>query len=410
MEVDHELVDTSLMSSADVLPESGQPRLGRSARFGNWLDENKWPITVYTSTRVALFAFAVILDAVFGIFIHRESLSREFGNWDGWWYIRIATIGYHHSIGHVQTSLGFFPLYSMAIWLVAHALFCSYVIAGFIISTIGGLVATIQVQRLARDWWGPAVARKSVLLFCLFPGSIIFSMVYSEGILIPLVLGCLLALSHKKWVLAGVLAGVATAVGPDALTVIPMCLAASFVQLRKYGWHDTDARRSLIAPALSPFGAVAFASFLWAWTGTPFASFIAQSKGWHERTTPLAMPNQLLMLIHEIGFRLRWSRINLNIPIGLLGLVFLIVGLRWLWRDRRTVPLEAMVFTIFMSFLMVTSLHVPPTPRLLITAFPVVLIFAKRLQGRAWTRMIWITGALFFLLSAFTYVGSFIRP
>jgi hypothetical protein len=116
------------------------------------------------------------------------------------------------------------------------------------------------------------------------------------------------------------------------------------------------------------------------------------------------------MLIHEIGFRLRWSRINLNIPIGLLGLVFLIVGLRWLWRDRRTVPLEAMVFTIFMSFLMVTSLHVPPTPRLLITAFPVVLIFAKRLQGRAWTRMIWITGALFFLLSAFTYVGSFIRP
>ena len=49
------------------------------------------------------------------------------------------------------------------------------------------------------------------MIFCLFPGSIVFSMVYAEGLLIPLAAGCILALQRRRWVMAGALAGLATA-------------------------------------------------------------------------------------------------------------------------------------------------------------------------------------------------------
>jgi hypothetical protein len=405
----------------------------RATRFGKRFDELKWALAVYASTRIALLLLAVVCAAIFAgrpvqvgpmhvshPLVVPESLAQELANWDGWWYIHIAVRGYPTHVSHLQTTLGFFPLYSILIWLTTHILFCSDVVAGMVISGVGGLVATVQVQRLATHWWGPEVGRKAVVFFCLFPGSIVFSMVYPEGLLLPLAGGCMLALRHKRWALAGLLAGLATATGPDALPLVPMCLAASFVQLREHGWRDRTARRSLVAPALSPTGAVAFAAFLWAWTGTPFANYIAQKHGWHEKTTPFAIPSQLLALMHELGLRVHWwmirtgsgksPPIDLNRVVVLLGTAFLAIGLIWLWKDRKTVPLEVLVYSAFVAVVMVTSAHVPPSPRLLLAGFPVVLVFAKRLHGNAWKSAVPITGVSLLVLSGLTYVGMTLRP
>jgi hypothetical protein len=402
---------------------------GSASGIGKRIDELKWPLAVYAGTRMVLLLLAIICAAIFAgrhvqvgslIVRHphvvRESLSQELANWDGWWYVHLALRGYPVHASHLQTTLGFFPLYPISIWVTAHILFCPDVVAGMVVSGIGGLVATVQVQRLTKHWWGPEVSRKAVLLFCLFPGSIIFSMVYPEGLFIPLAAGCMLALTHKRWALAGVLAGLATAIEPDALSLIPMCLAASFVQLRESGWRDRAARRSLLAPALSPLGAVAFASFLWAWTGTPFASYIAQKHGWHEKTTPFAIPTQLVDLLHEIDVHFHWfsgsgrQAFDLNRVVVLLGTVILVIGLIWLWRDRKTVPLEVLVYSAFMAVFMLTSSHVPPSPRLLLADFPVVLIYAKRMRGRIWRWAVPITGTTLLVLCGLTYVGNTLRP
>ncbi|HET9091901.1 MAG TPA: mannosyltransferase family protein [Acidimicrobiales bacterium] len=380
------------------------------SRLDRWRQELAWPFLVYGSTRLALIVLAVVCDVAFGSVVPKLSISHEFGNWDGWWYIRVATLGYPTQISHAQTTLGFFPLYSMVMWLVSHLLMSSYVIGGLVVSLVGGLVATVLVQRLATDWWGPEVARKAVLVFCLFPGSVVFTMDYSEGLLIPLVAGTMLALHHRRWLLAGVLAGLATGIGPDALTVVAMCATASLVQFWRYGWRDSEARRSLVAPLLAPAGAVAFALFLKVWTGSFFASFIAQRDGWHESTSPLAIPNQLVGLAREVTSPAHLAAINLNNIVALLGTAFLVVGLRWLWRDRRTLPVEVWVYVAAMTFLMVTSAHVPPNPRLLITAFPVVLVFAKWVHGQAWRNLVYVTAASLIGLSALTFVGSVLRP
>lgn len=387
-------------------------------RAGSWQErwealraELKWPAATYLSTRVGLFVLALICDVAFSS-VRSTSITHELSNWDGGWYVRLATLGYlrHVPPVHEQTTLGFFPLYSMTMWVTAHIFMVPYFVAGVVVSFFGGLIATVMVQRLTTQWWGPATARKAVLFFCLFPGSVVFSIDYSEGLLIPLVLGCLLALRKRRYLLAGILAGLATGIGPDALTIIPACAAASFVEIRRNGWGDPKARRSLLAPLLAPFGAAAFAAFLWIWTGTPLADYMAQHNAWHEKTNPLAIPHQLALLLGEIGTHFTFSHVNLNYVSGLAGTVFLLFGLLYLWRERRQLPLEVLVFVAGMTFLMLTSWNVPPNPRMLITAFPVVLVFAKWVRGASWTRLVWVSGAFLLIMSSLNYVGAVLRP
>jgi hypothetical protein len=380
------------------------------SRFALLRDELRWPALTYVSTRLVLLVLAVACDLVFGPIIPKTSLAHEIGNWDGFWYIRVATLGYPHVAVSAQTTLGFFPLYPMVMWLVSHLLHCSYVIGGLVVSLVGGLVATVLVQRITTSWWGPETAKKAVLLFCLFPGSVVFSMDYSEGMLIPLIIGCMLALERRRWVLAGVLAGLATAIGPDALTLVVLCGVACLLQFWRYGWHDSDARRSVWAALLAPAGAIAFALFLKVWAGSALASYTAQRTGWGERTSLLAVPDMLVRVVSALVVPGHLALLNWNDVIGLAGTAWLVVGLGWMWRNRVTIPIEVWAFVAAMTFLMVTSTHVPPNPRMLITAFPVVLIAARVLRGRAWDRLIWATGASFVVLSVMTYVASILRP
>src|SRR5581483_3462511 len=188
-------------------------------------------------------------------------------------------------------------------------------------------------QRLAASWWGEPAARRAVWIFCLFPGSVVFSMVYAEGIMLPLAAGCLLALQRRRWVLAGVLAGLATATEPEALVLIPVCAMSAALELRR---HGLSARRALLAPALSTVGAGAFAIFLWLWTGSPFASLIAQRDGWSERSDGLALVHLARNLGSEISLRhFNHPTIDLNLVVGLAGAVILIALLVLVLRNWR---------------------------------------------------------------------------
>jgi hypothetical protein len=249
----------------------------------------RFPILVYLGTRLALMVMAVVESQV-----RQHAFTGELSNWDGMWYRALAATGYPHHAYHFQTTLGFLPGYSLLMWPLGRLLFALGVgggsiltamsVAGIIISGIGGLVAAILIQKLAEGWWGASAGRRAVILFCLFPGSVVFSMVYSEGVMLPLAIGCILALQRRRWLLAGVLAGLATTTEPDAFVLIAVCAAAALVELWRHGWRDAGARRSLLAPVLSVTGVVAVGAFLWAWTGTPLASYHAQHYGGKRQT------------------------------------------------------------------------------------------------------------------------------
>ncbi|MCU1490986.1 MAG: hypothetical protein JWM85_2391 [Acidimicrobiaceae bacterium] len=393
------------VDSSPAPPSSKDPSAER--RLLGFLRRHRFAIGVYLASRVLL----LVVGVVGGTLQHHASLSSELANWDGVWYLRVATHFYPTQAIHYQTTLGFLPLYPVSMWLLSHALFLPLTLSGLLISGGGGLVATLLVERLTKDWWGAANARRAVLFFCVFPGSVVFSMVYSEGLLIPLAAGCLLCLQQRRYVLAGVLAGLATAVGPDALALVPAVGFAALREIRSSGWRSRASRRGLLGLACSPLGTVGFGVYLWARTGTPLASLHAQRDGWGEKTDALALVHQGQRLGGEISFsHFHGSQINLNLLVGLIGAALLAVALVLLVRGPARIPGEAFVFVLGMAALTVTSENVPPNPRLLITAFPALLVIVCHLRRRGFAWLIGVNVVLLVVMSAITYVGIALRP
>ncbi len=373
-----------------------------------------WITVMYVAARLLLLLVAY-LNAVFG----HHNFTHELANWDGLWYRELTNKGYPSHVSYAQTTLGFFPLFPLTIWPVEHVLmlflhhgvvWCATV-AGALISAAGGLVATILVHRLAEGWWGRDTARRATILFIVFPGSVVFSMVYSEGLLLPLVAGCIYALERRRWVTAGLLAGFGTALQPVGLVLGPICLISAVLELRRRGWNLRAARRSLLAPLLSVTGMGAFALFLWAWTGSPFANYIAQHHGWSEKTDALAIWHMTTRLAGEVSFsHFNEPTINLNLVVGLIGAVVLVMMLVLVYFSRREMSVEAIVWTAAISFLALTSEFVPPNPRMLITAFPALMAVARYARGGWFRAIVWGNGVLLVVLSLLTFYGTTLRP
>ncbi len=387
-----------------------RPRLSLDLRR-----ELLWIVVIYTAVRLALLLTAYLM-ANLG---HHVFLN-ELANWDGKWYRQVTNQGYPPYVSYAQTTLGFFPLFPLTIWPVEHViavfipgapLWWSATIAGALISAVGGLVATILVHRLAEGWWDRATARRATILFVLFPGAIVFSMVYSEGLLLPLAAGCIYALQRRRWLLAGLLAGLGTAVQPVGLVLAPVCLISAALEVHRRGWRTRAAWRSLVAPLLSVTGAAGFMVFLWLWTGNPFANYIAQHHGWSEKSSPLSLVHLATKLAGQISFaHFNQPTINLNLPLGLIGAVVLLIMLALLWRSRRQVSIEAIVWSLGISVLALTSSNVPPNPRMLLTAFPALITIARFAQGRWFAVIAWLCGVLLIGHALLTFVGLTLRP
>lgn len=360
-----------------------------------------WPVAVYCLSRVLLLAVAAVVAAITG-----HSLASGFFLFDGQWYLRLAEHGYPAQALHGRSTLGFMPLYPLVVRALAVIPGASIARAALITSLVGGLAAAMLAHRLAAGWWGEQTGRWATVIFCLFPGSIVFSMAYSECLTIPLALGCLLALRAHRWWLAGLLAGLATAVEPVALVLVVVCLAAAVRELRRHGWRDLAALRSLAAPLLSPLGIGAFAVFLWVWTGTPLAAVYAQHYGWHQQSQPLALLT-LPVARHLLGHppQLLAHVFTWNIWNGVLGGVFLVLSIAALVRVRRELSAGALVLTIGIAVVTLWSVLTPPNVRMVLIAFPAVLVWGRRLAGWRLGLFVSAEAVIFLLGSALTYAG-----
>jgi hypothetical protein len=372
-----------------------------------WAVELRWPLAVYGVSRLLILLLAVV-ETLF----RRWTLWGELGNWDGKWYLEILTRGYPSHVAHKQTTLGFFPLYPLVTWLPSRVVDLSpswheYELAELLVALITGGCAVVLIGRLARTWWGERAERRVILFLCFFPGAVVFSMVYTEGLLLTLVAGCLLAIQQRRWLLAGVLAALSTAVGPVAVAIIPACTVAAVVELRRHGWHN--GRRALLAPLMAPVGLIAFGGYLWLHTGTPFASYRAQHDAWAEKTTPLALLRAAEELFRQVTHTGGQTVINTNYIAGLVGAAILIAGLVLIVR-RPKIPLPSVIWTLGVAVLTFTSAETPPNARLLLCAFPAIIVFAQRLRGRWFTGLMVLNCVLLVVMSWVTFVGVDLRP
>jgi Mannosyltransferase (PIG-V) len=322
------------------------------------------PLAAYLASRVLTF-LAIALSA----FTQHRSLHRIMTVWDGRWYEKIVYHGYPRWVAHgdfyrgtgrtVQSAVAFFPLYPAIVRVADVVVPGSAWVAGVVVALLLGAVATALVWIIADQVAGRRVADRAAVLFAFSPGAFVLSLVYAEALMVVLAGGCLLALMHRRWLLAGVLAALATATRPNAMALVVACAWAAGVAF----WQDRD-RRALIAPLVAPVGMVAFMLFLWHHTGEPLIWFRVEATGWGERVDfgwsnagtfirMISDPNQMVLAI---------------------SLVFALVLIYLLVRARLPGVLNAYAGTAL--FLVLTS-HINARPRFLFVAFPLAIALAK---------------------------------
>jgi hypothetical protein len=331
------------------------------------------PLLAYGVSRL-ITTFAVGLAAM----ASKQSFHRVLTVWDGRWYVRIALHGYPTSVPQgdfyagtgrqVQSSVAFFPLYSLLMKGLDRLLPGGPDVAGVILALMFGAVATVLVWLVADKLADRRVADRAAVLFAFSPGAFVLSLVYAEGLLVLLSAGCLLALLERRWLLAGVLAALAGATRPNATAVMLACAWAAGVAI----WKDREWRAA-VAPLLAPVGMVAFFVFLWWHTGETLIWFRVESQGWGERfdfgksnlgvfadvfTRPLHNPNRIVLALSMIT--------------AVVLLVILV---------RAKLPGIMKVYALSGLGLVMGS-HINARPRFIFVAFPLVIALAKSTSRR----------------------------
>ncbi|HLJ07633.1 MAG TPA: hypothetical protein VKX24_03795, partial [Acidimicrobiia bacterium] len=206
------------------------------------------------------------------------------------------------------------------------------------------------------------------------PGSIVFSLVYAEGLMIALAAGCFLALGRRRWVLGGVLAGLATATRPNAAVLVLACGWAAVAAIRR----GQAKRRALAAPVLAAAGLSGFAVFQWLWTGEAGAWLRVEQQGWNQRV------DFGRVLFNEVLWFLKSPFGNVERVIVVVGLAFAAAGfvvLVGLVRRGR-IPGALAVYTVGIVVLGSVYRVDVLRPRAVLAAFPLFIALGNRLSRR----------------------------
>ena len=123
-------------------------------------------------------------------------------------------------------------------------------------------------------------ARWAIALNVAAPFAFFLSSALTEPLFVALAAGSLLATRHRRWVLAGALAGLMVwTKNTGVLMVAPLAVAAA-IDLRNRSGTWADRLRAFIAPALCLASYVAYLAFARWLTGTARAPFLTQRYGW----------------------------------------------------------------------------------------------------------------------------------
>lgn len=328
-----------------------------------------------------------------------SSMLGTLGEWDGAFWVRAATAGYPHHLpgvhGHPGPStVAFFPGYPLLVRALYRLTSLPPADAALIVSGVAGLVATLALWAFANRYWGRSVADRSTALFCVFPGSLVFSMAYSEGLLLVAVIGCVWALTERRWVWAGLAGLVGTATHPNGIGLAALCVLAAIVAIsRRRDWG------ALVAPALSSVGVAAFVVFLRIRTGSWLAWPDTERSGWHDRADFLGIPRHLSAVVH--------GHYGLAVLVG-ISTLSVVVGLWWAHQRRLRWLLTGWI--VLAALPAVASDSASLRPRMVIVAFPIFIAAALALSRRAYLLAIAVSIVMLFAVSMYILTSLSVSP
>ena len=223
-------------------------------------------------------------------------------------------------------------------------------------------------------------ATRSIVLLAFAPSAFVLGMAYSEALLFLLAGVCLRALFAERWMVAGLAAAWRVRHDRTAWSWRRVALGRSR-RLRR-----TRSLKPFVAPALAPLGIIAFFVFLQIRTGHFGAYVITQHRGWDQgfdaglhtvRTLAGVVPHPLD---------------NFNLLFSLLSVCAIVVAAAFMvhWRP----PFVLVIYTVGILGLALTSTSLTSTPRFVMTAFPLTIAVARKVDGAAFGALLGVSASV----------------
>jgi hypothetical protein len=336
-------------------------------------------LSIYVASRLVVMAVLAIVAKV-----RHHGVGHYLTRWDSHWYIQIARHGYAHAIpkGHgnvAQVNLGFFPLLPTLIRVTHWVTRLSFPASGETVSFLAGAVASVALWWMVRDHFDSTVASRATALVFFSPAAVVFSLVYSEGLIIALASITMLALHRRRWVVAGIAAALATACDPVASAIIAPCAVAA------YGaWKSERDAKAWWAVILAPAGIGAFFIYLWVHTGSPLSWYLAQRAGWQSGP----MGTGVFYAVYRL-FNLGLGDLN---SLAKTAALVAAIGIIVVWRRLRP-PITWSVYSGAVLLFGFMSPIVGISPRLLLRGFPLFAMVAAGVSRRRFIVIVTLSAA-----------------
>jgi Mannosyltransferase (PIG-V) len=208
--------------------------------------------------------------------VDADPVRNLLARWDSFWYLDIASRGYHwNGNPFQQQNVVFFPLYPLLMRTVGAAIGGHPLLAGLLVSLTSFLLALTYLWRWTADHLGADAATGAVWLLSTFPLALFFSAAYTESLFLLIVVAVCYYAEHRQFARSAALGFLAGLVRPNGVLLwIPI------------GWivwiADRDRRRlrwrgvATIAPVV---GVLCFSAYLGWRVGDPLA-WIANQAAW----------------------------------------------------------------------------------------------------------------------------------
>lgn len=310
--------------------------------------------------------------------------SNWFERWDSFWYLEIARHGYPTVIGPLSpdrpySPLAFFPLWPMLVRGTGDLLGGHPTVAAYLLNFLLAGALTLLVRLVFARVTDGRTADVAVLLYVFFPGTNVFSAAYSEPLALCLTAGTLLALLHRRWWVAGVLAALAGATRPPiALAVFAALAWVVLVAVARPAPEERGRRRwrPLVAPLLAPLGLIAFAVYSWRHTGHPLAWREAEQLFGNQIDFGRSFATDVSGAIAQ---NVRAPATGLAVLVWLSVAMLIFLGAFFV---RRRPPALLLIYTVASLAVPATTSALMPKARFLAAAFPLVLPLAGWLRER----------------------------
>lgn len=322
-------------------------------------------------------------------------------NFDGAHYLIIS----RYSYGTYQQA--FFPLFPILISLVKPfflnrfdgALFITRV--SFLISIIIFIKLALLDMRRDKVIW-------ALILFILFPTSFFFISVYSGSIFLALSLGSFYAMREKHFVIAAILAGIASATRIFGMFIVFSLILEFFLAIKKEERLSTkNILKSLGLGVLSLSGLFSYMFYLWRNYKDPLLFVHVQPAfGAHRSVNHIILLPQVLFRYIKIFLTVPYASHDFLISLfEFITFCFIFTTLLIFWKKVR---FSYLLYSFLIILFPTLSGTLSSTPRYSALVFPLFFIIGG--IKRTWLKIVIVSifGILLIILTAFFLRGYFI--